>query len=48
MKSGIVRTALTNELPLELEYRDPSCVRADARSREWAVNAKNTFSGFGS
>jgi hypothetical protein len=43
MNSGIVRTALTNELPLELEYREPSCVRADARSRQWAVNSEEYF-----
>jgi hypothetical protein len=43
MNSGIVRTALTNELPLELEYREPSCVRADTRSRQWAVNSEEYF-----
>ena len=42
MNSGIVRTALTNELP-RTEYREPSCVRADARSRQWAVNSEEYF-----
>jgi hypothetical protein len=43
MKSGIVRTALTNELPLELEYREPFGARTEARSREWAVNSEDYF-----
>ena len=43
MNSGIVRTALTNELPLELENREPCNVRADARSREWVVNSEEYF-----
>jgi hypothetical protein len=43
MKSGIVRTALTNELPLELEYREPFGAGAGARSREWAINSEDYF-----
>ena len=43
MNSGMVRTALTNELHLELENREPCNVRADARSREWVVNSEEYF-----
>jgi len=43
MYSGIVRTALTKGLPLELDYREPREVRSDARSQEWAVNSEEYF-----
>jgi len=43
MYSGIVRTALSNDLPLELEYREPRQVRPDARAQEWAVNSEEYF-----
>jgi len=40
MYFGVVRTALTNTLPLELDYLEPREVRPDARSQEWAVNSE--------
>jgi hypothetical protein len=43
MYSGIIRTALTNELPLELDYREPNKRGSDARSQEWAVNSEEYF-----
>ena len=43
MYSGIVRTALTNTLPLELDYREPRDVKPDARAQEWAVNSEEYF-----
>jgi hypothetical protein len=43
MYSGTIRTALNNELPLELDYREPRDVSADARSQEWAVNSEEYF-----
>ena len=43
MYSGIVRTALTNGLPLELDYRKPREVRPNARSQAWAVNSEEYF-----
>ena len=38
MDSGIVRTALTNTLPLELDCREPREVGPDARAQEWDAN----------
>jgi hypothetical protein len=43
MYSGIVRTALTNGLPLEFDYREPREVRTNARSQEWTVNSEEYF-----
>lgn len=43
MYSGIVRTALTNTLPLELDYREPRAERPDARAEEWAINSEEYF-----
>ncbi len=43
MYSGMVRTALTNTLPLELDYREPRDVKPDARAQEWAVNSEEYF-----
>ena len=43
MYSGTIRTALNNELSLELDYREPREVSADARSQEWAVNSEEYF-----
>jgi hypothetical protein len=43
MYSGIVRTVLTNGLPLELDCREPREVRPDARAQEWAVNSEEYF-----
>jgi hypothetical protein len=35
MYTGIIRTAITNDLPLELNYREPSNVKADVNSEEY-------------
>ncbi len=43
MYSGTIRTALNNGLPLELDYREPRDVSADARPQEWAVNSEEYF-----
>ena len=43
MIPGILRTALTNTLPLEHDYREPREVRPDARAQEWAVNSEEYF-----
>lgn len=43
MYSGIVRTALTNTLPLEHDYREPREVRPDAKAQEGAVNCEEYF-----
>ena len=43
MYSGIVRTALTNTLPLELDYREPRKVKPGTRAQEWDVNSEEYF-----
>jgi hypothetical protein len=43
MYSGTIRTALNDGLPLELDYREPRDVSADARPQEWAVNSEEYF-----
>ncbi len=41
--TGIIRTALTDDLPLELDYREPSDMKMNRRSQEWAVNSEEYF-----
>jgi hypothetical protein len=43
MRVGIIRTAVNNDLRLELDYREPSNGRADLRPRGWAVNSEEYF-----
>jgi hypothetical protein len=43
MDSGIIRTALTNTLPLEHDCREPREVGPDARTQEWAANREEYF-----
>jgi len=43
MDSGIVRTALTNTLPLEHDCREPREVGPEARAQEWDANREEYF-----
>ena len=43
MRSGIIRTAVNNDLRLELDYREPSNSRAEVRPRGWAVHSEEYF-----
>jgi len=46
MDSGIVRTALTNTLPLEHDCREPREVGPEARARSGTQTGKNTSRAF--
>ena len=41
--SGIIRTALTKAISLELDYREPRKGMSDTRSQEWAINSEEYF-----
>jgi hypothetical protein len=43
MQTGIIRTAIDNDLRLELDYRQPSNGGACVRPREWTVNSEEYF-----
>ena len=43
MHTGIIRTAIDNDLGLEFDYREPSNGGACVRPREWAVNSEEYF-----
>ena len=43
MDSGIIRTALTNTLPLEHDYREPLEIGPNARAQEWVANREEYF-----